>query len=173
MFFLSGWTLMMYMSLPVIAILTGVSPIQAKTAGEFLVHFGPYWGLALLNVAISGGGSYTFSAFTLLSANFWVYVLASLKVALRRPGRFAVTPKEAVNNRQLRAVAPALIAIAVLTGSSAYGMASASGPAMLNNVAFALVHISVLAAGVWPALHRKLRAQTELPAKDMVRKTVA
>jgi cellulose synthase (UDP-forming) len=173
MFFLSGWTLMIYMLLPVIAILSGASPVDVETADQFLMHFGPYWSLALLNVTVAGGGSYTFSAFTLLSVNFWVYVFASLKVALRRPGGFVVTPKAGTDKRQPRAVAPALVAIAVLTGTTVYGVTSHPSPALLNNAAFALLHISVLAVGVWPALQRGRQARTELPTKETVRKTIA
>lgn len=166
MFFLSGWTLVVYMSLPVIAILTGVSPVDAQTADEFLARFGPYWSLTLLGVAVAGGGSYTFSAFTLLSATFWIHVLASAKVALGRPGSFVVTPKAGAGKRQPRAVAPALAAIAVLAGSTAYGAASDPSPALLSNVAFAFAHISVLAVGVWPALQRGRQARAELPAQE-------
>lgn len=173
MFFLSGWTLAVYMSLPTLAILTGALPVDVATTGEFLVHFGPYWSLALLNVAVASGGSYTFAAFRLLSATFWIHVSASVKVALRRPGGFVVTPKAGVDERQPRAAAPTLVAIAVLTGSTAYGVASDPSPALLSNVAFAFAHISVLAAGVWPALQRERQARTGLPAEGTLQEPAA
>ena len=173
MFFLSGWTLAIYMSLPAIAFLTGVLPVDVETTNEFLVHFGPYWSLALLNVAVASGGSYTFAAFTLLSATFWVHVSASTKVALRRPGGFVVTPKAGACKRQPRAVAPALVAITVLAGSVAYGVVSDPSPALLSNVAFAFAHIGVLAAGAWPALRRGRQARTGLAAEGAFQKSAA
>jgi cellulose synthase (UDP-forming) len=173
MFFLSGWTLVVYMSLPVIAVLTGVLPVDVETTDAFLLHFGPYWSLALLNVAVAGGGSYTFSAFTLLSANFWIHVSALVNVALRCSGGFVVTPKVGSDERQPRVVAPALVTIAVLTGSTIYGMASHRSPVLLSNAAFAFAHISVLAAGVRPALRRGRQARIELPAKETFRETAA
>jgi len=173
MFFLTGWTLAVYMSLPVIAILTGVLPINVETAHEFLLRFGPYWSLTLLTVAVAGGRAYTVSALTLASTTFWVHVAASLSVALGRRGGFVVTPKTGAGTRQPRAVAPALAAIAVLAGSTAYGVAVNLSPALISNAAFALAHISVLTAGAWPALQRGRQVGTELPAEEPSREPAA
>ena len=41
-YFLTGWTLVVYMTLPVIRIVTGAQPVARLTADQFLVHFGPY-----------------------------------------------------------------------------------------------------------------------------------
>jgi cellulose synthase (UDP-forming) len=71
---------------------------------------------------------------------------------LRRRGTFVVTPKEGAIGRQPRAVAPALVALAVLIGAAVYGLLRDQDPATLNNVAFAALHVSVLLAGVLPAL---------------------
>jgi predicted nicotinamide N-methyase len=57
--------------------------------------------------------------------------------------------------RQPRAVAPALMAIAVLSAGAAYGLLRDRDPATLNNVAFAALHIAVLLSGVSPALRRE------------------
>ena len=66
-----------------------------------------------------------------------------------------MTPKEGVEGRQPRAVAPALAAIAVLLAVAGYGLLRDRDPATLNNVAFASLHIAVLVAGVMPALRRR------------------
>jgi cellulose synthase (UDP-forming) len=151
MYFLSGWTLLIYMSLPVIRIFTGAQPVGAG-ADEFIVHFTPYFGASLLTVAVVGAGSYTFSAFALAAANFWVHVHASITAALRRPRRFVVTSKRRTQGRQPRAVMPALIAVAVLFVALAYGVLTDPSAGTVNNAAFASLHISVLIAGMWPAL---------------------
>jgi cellulose synthase (UDP-forming) len=151
-FFLSGWTVLIYMSFPVLRILTGAQPLAGTSADQFLLHFAPYFGLALYTVALLGGGSYTFRAFALQSASFWIHIQASLRTLFRRPGRFVVTPKQGALVRQPRAVLPALFMIAVLVGVAVYGLMRDRSPATLNNVAFAALHVTVLATGVGPAL---------------------
>jgi cellulose synthase (UDP-forming) len=158
-FFLSGWTVLVYMSFPIVRLLTGAQPLAATSADQFLAHFAPYFGLSLLVVTVLGGGSYTFKAFALQAASFWIHVQSTILTLLGRRGSFVVTPKEGVEGRQPRAVAPALVAIAALCAVGAYGLLRDRDPATLNNVAFAGLHVCVLAAGVSPALRR-----TPLPA---------
>ncbi len=152
MYFLSGWTLLAYMAFPVIRIATGAQPLAGATADQFLLHFAPYFGLALWMVARAGGGSYRFCAYALQAASAWIHVHASLQTLTRRRGRFVVTPKEGASGRQPRAVAVPLAIVAILLGAVAYGLARDQGPATLNNVAFAGLHVCVLLSGAWPAL---------------------
>jgi cellulose synthase (UDP-forming) len=46
------------------------------------------------------------------------------------------------------------VAIVALVAVSAYGLVRDRSPATLNNVAFALLHVSVLLSGAWYALTR-------------------
>ncbi len=151
-YFLSGLTLLIYMSLPVIRILTGAQPLAAATADQFLLHFAPYYVGALATVALAGYGTYTYEAFALAAGSFWIHVQAAVNSLLRRPARFVVTPKHGTIARQPRAVAPALLAVAVLIGSAAYGLSRSHGAATLNNVAFASLHATVLLTAAIPAL---------------------
>jgi cellulose synthase/poly-beta-1,6-N-acetylglucosamine synthase-like glycosyltransferase len=151
-YFLSGLTLLVYMSLPVTRILLGAQPLAAATADQFLLHFAPYYCGALATVAMAGYGTYTFEAFALASGSFWIHVQAAINTLLRRPARFVVTPKHGTVSRQPRAVAPALAAIAVLIGAAIYGLSQSHGAATLNNVAFASLHASILLTAVIPAL---------------------
>ena len=73
-YFLSGWTVLIYMSFPVIRLLFGGQPIAGITAPEFLLHFAPYFAVALTTAALAGAGSYTFAAFALAAANFWIHM---------------------------------------------------------------------------------------------------
>jgi cellulose synthase (UDP-forming) len=154
-FFLSGWTVLVYMSFPLVRLLTGAQPLAATTADQFLGHFAPYFGLSLLVVTVLGGGVYTFRAFALQAASFWIHVQSTVLTLLGRRGGFVVTPKEGVEGRQPRAVAPALAAIAVLGAVATYGLLRDRDPATLNNVAFAGLHVAVLLSGVMPALRRR------------------
>jgi cellulose synthase (UDP-forming) len=146
-FFLTGWTALVYMALPVVRILTDAQPLASASADQFLLHFAPYFGAALLAVAVAGAGSYTFAAFSLTFATFWVHILASLGALFRRPGRFVVTPKRGSGRVQLKPVLPTLAAVAALGGSAVYGLLGDVNPAMLNNVAFASLHVTVLLSG--------------------------
>lgn len=151
-YFLSGWTVLVYMALPVIRILTGAQPLAQASADQFLAHFAPYFGMALLAVGVAGAGAYTFGAFALGFASFFVHVHALAATVLGRAGRFVVTPKQGRRGVQLRPVLAPLTAMAVLAGAAVWGLARETTPAMLNNVAFAMLHLGVLAAGVRPAL---------------------
>lgn len=152
MYFLSGWTLLIYMTFPVVRILTGAQPIASASADQFLLHFVPYFSVALGAVAVAGAGSYTFAAFALAASSFWIHVQATLRTLLRRGGGFVVTPKQGDAGRQPRAVLPTLVLVAVLLGVATYGLVHDRSPSTLNNVAFAALHISVLVAGAWTAL---------------------
>jgi cellulose synthase (UDP-forming) len=155
------------MSVPIVRILTGEQPLAAASADQFLLHFAPYFGGALLTVAVAGAGSYTFGGFALAVANFWVHVLATLMTILRRRGRFVVTPKRGELRRQPGAAAPALMAVAALLGVAFYGLSRGHTPATLNNVAFAGLHVFVLMSGVWPALtSRRLAAERSAGAAE-------
>jgi cellulose synthase (UDP-forming) len=154
MFFLSGWSVLVYMLLPVIRILTGAQPLADASADQFLLHFAPYFAASLLTVALAGAGLYTFAAFALTAASFWLHIHATIKALLRRPGRFVVTPKRGRAGRHVKAVLPALIAISVLLLSACVGLIRDRSPATLNNVAFAALHVCVLLSGAGPALRR-------------------
>lgn len=152
MYFLSGWTVLVYMTFPVVRILLGDQPLASASADQFLVHFVPYFTASLLTVAVAGGGAYTFNAFALAAANFWIHLQATATTLLRRRGRFVVTPKQGAVGAQPRAVWPALVVLGLLTAVALHGLLRDRSPATLNNVTFAALHITVLVCGVAAAL---------------------
>ncbi|MGE3620686.1 MAG: glycosyltransferase family 2 protein [Acidimicrobiia bacterium] len=154
-YFLAGWTVLVYGSLPVVQILTGAQPVAGATADEFLLRFGPYFAMALAMVAVAGRGSYTFRAFALAAASWWIHVRATVAALRRTRGRFVVTPKRGSTGRQPRAVWPSLAAIGVLVVAIVVGLSRDRSPATLNNVTLAVTHLAILAAGVAPALRRR------------------
>jgi cellulose synthase (UDP-forming) len=142
------------MSFPVIRILTGAQPIAAASADQFVLHFAPYFCTALAMVVVAGRGTYTFAGFALAAASFWIQILASLAALTRRAGRFVVTPKQGEGRRQPLAMAPTLVVIGTLLGVSIWGFVHQRSPSTLNNIAFALLHVTVLASGARWALMR-------------------
>jgi len=151
-YFLSGWAVLVYMSLPVLRILFHVTPIHQGSAAEFLAHFVPYFGSCILTVVVASAGSYTFAAYSLAIANFGVQIGASVRVLFRRTNGFVVTSKHAVGGRHMRSVVPPLVAICVLAGSITYGLAVAPSDSSLTNATFASIWIAVLVAGTWSAV---------------------
>lgn len=152
MFFLTGWTYLIYMTLPVVRIVGGQQALAGATADQFLIHFVPYFAASMATVAVAGQGSYSFAAFALMESSFWIHMSAAIRTLLRRKGRFVVTPKVGSSGRQIRPVLPGLVALTVLLAAAFYGLVQSHSPATLNNVAFATLHISVLLVGMWPAL---------------------
>ncbi len=154
-YFLSGWTVLIYMSLPVLRIFGHVQPIHQGSADQFLAHFVPYFASCVLTVAIASEGRYSFSAYSLAAANFGTHIRAAIRVVTHRSGTFVVTPKHGVDGRQVRPMLPALAALVVLVASVGYALISRPSPSSLTNVAFASVHIVILSTGSWSALIRR------------------
>ena len=103
-------------------------------------------------MASVGGGSYTFAAYSLGTSTFWVHLHATLRALTGQSGSFIVTPKVGATGRQWRPAAPTLVAVAVLVIAAAWGLARDRDAATLNNVGFAVLHVSVLLHGVSTAL---------------------
>jgi cellulose synthase/poly-beta-1,6-N-acetylglucosamine synthase-like glycosyltransferase len=162
MFFLTGWTYLVYLSLPVVRIFTGAQPLASATANQFVIHFAPYFCASLLAVAVAGNGSFSFAAFALMEASFWIHVQSAIVTILRGRGDFTVTPKRGKSGHQLATVFPALLAISVLAAAAIYGLAESRSPGTLNNVAFAGLHLFVLVTGIWPAVIGARRASDPL-----------
>jgi cellulose synthase (UDP-forming) len=152
MYFLTGWTLLVYMSFPIIRIFTGAQPVASATADQFLLHFAPYFLLAIVSVALAGGGRYTFRALALASASFWVHIWALIANVFRVPRRFVVTAKGRPIIRRPLVAVPTLMAAGALLAAATYALVTDRSPAALNNVAFAIMHATVLLVGVLPAL---------------------
>lgn len=151
-YFLYGWTVLAYMLMPLARIALDAQPVASASSADFLWHFAPYFLLSMATVATAGGGSYTFSAFALAAANFWIGVVSSIRALLRRPASFVVTPKQGAGGWQPGVVTPALVAVAVLVGVSVWGVAADPTPGVLNAAAFASIHAVVLLRGAAPAL---------------------
>jgi cellulose synthase (UDP-forming) len=165
-YFLSGWTVMLYMTMPILRLLFGWQPIGAVGTNEFILHFAPYFAASLTTVAIASRGSFTFHAFALSSATFGVHVRSLGRVLFRRRGRFVVTPKHGADGRQLRPVGFTIAFAVGLIVAMLVGLVRDPSPSTFNNVAYAGLHVVVLSCGAWPALVGKARQR---PALSVVR----
>lgn len=155
LYFLSGWTVLVYIALPILRIFSSVQPIHTGSANQFLAHFVPYFAASLLTVAVASDGAFSFGAYTLSAINFPVHVRATCRTVSRRRGRFVVTPKHGTLGRQLRPIRGGLLAVTALVVAVVYALATDRSTAAFTNVAFALVWIGVLTNGAWPALRKQ------------------
>jgi cellulose synthase (UDP-forming) len=165
-YWLTGWTLVVYMTFPIVRIITSEQPITVPSAEQFLIYWAPYFFVGMVTVAIAGSNRYSYNAFAVASACFWIHVLATILTLLRRKGTFAVTPKTTSGRRQLRPVIVPCAVCVTLLAVAAYGLARSQSPGMVTNVAFAAVHFMVLASGVVVLVRRpaSARAPTTAPA---------
>ncbi|MGB7049989.1 MAG: glycosyltransferase [Acidimicrobiales bacterium] len=152
LFFLSGWTILLYLSLPTIFIFTGAQPFSGSTSTEMLLYFAPYYIISLVVVAVAGGGSYTFEAYCMYIANFWIHIAATIYVVTGSKMIWVVTAKQSTERREPGSVVPALAVLGILAVTVVYGIASGFTSAVANNLAFAGVYMAVLLFGIWPAL---------------------
>jgi len=146
--------LLIYMTFPIVRILTTEQPITVPSAEQFLTYWAPYFFAGMLTVAVAASNGYSFAAFAVSSACFWVHIVATILTVLRRKGTFAVTPKTVSDRRQLRPVLAPIVACALLCGVAVYGLTRNQSPGMVTNVAFSAVHILVLACGIAVLLRR-------------------
>jgi cellulose synthase (UDP-forming) len=152
MFFLTGWTILIYLSLPIIRVFFGAQPFNGSTSTEMLLYFAPYYFISLIAVAVAGGGSYTFGAYCLFIANFWIQIVATLYVVTGTTLAWVVTPKSSSHGREPGSVIPALVTVGILVVTIVYGIARGLNSSIVNNLAFAALYAVVMLVGVWPAL---------------------
>ena len=160
-YFLSGWTVLVYLSLPVIRIAHRGPAARRRRRRQLPRRLRARTSPSRWRRSpASASGTYTFAAYSLATSTFWIHVHATLRAVLRRSGSFVVTPKVGAAGRQWRPAAPTLVAIAVLVTAAAWGLFRSRDAATLNNVAFALLHVSVLTHGVSTAVVPALAAVT-------------
>jgi cellulose synthase (UDP-forming) len=162
-YFLYGWTLAVYVLMPLLRIAFGAQPLASASAADFLLHFVPYFVLSIISVARAGFGAYTFAAFALAAANFWIGIVSTVRAVLCRPAAFVVTPKHGHGGWQPRVVAPALTIAGLLAAVSAWGLVHDPSPGVLNGVAFAAIHAAILLRGSAGALQPARRGGTVRP----------
>ena len=137
-YWLTGWTLLVYLSLPVVRLVFD-APVLVASANSFVVHFLPYFLLAIVSLGRFTIGAYSINGLALNWGCFWVHVRATVAVLAGRPGSFAVTPKHARPGVMWRVMTPNLVVAGVLLAACGYGLAQGVTPAVLGNVSFALL----------------------------------
>ena len=109
-----GWTVLIYMSFPVVRLLGGGQPHRRHHRARV-----PAALRALLRRGADDGrarrrGLVHLRRLRAAAANFWIHILSTIYTVLRKEGSFVVTPKKGAGARQPRAVMPALVVVGIL-----------------------------------------------------------
>lgn len=164
-FYLTGLVTPVYLVLPLLYLLTGVSPFS-DGSGDFVLYYAPYFVLAMLTLRHSLGGRLHFQHLRYTFGTFPVYALASIAALLRLPNRFRVTSKAA--SRHARAPAAAWVTVAVFVVMALaipVGLATQPfGVRTTMNVAWAAIDLLLLWGIVLAALRESPLAR-HLPAR--------
>jgi len=147
---LEGWRHVFIYALPVVMLLTGISPLQTDAA-SFVVHFVPYFLATLLACSALGQGH-------LRPFESTVYNLARAPTAIvatftaQRERHFAVTPKTRSPRPRSLEGTPPLLVLLVTLGAIAFALVQAQagrwplgGGALALLVAWAGFHVAVAA----------------------------
>jgi len=142
-YWLTGWTILVYVSLPVVRLLFGWQPVD-DSAGTFAVHFLPYFLISVVNLSRFTAGGYSLRGLAMNWGSFHIQVRATIRVLVGQRIGFAVTPKHAVAGRAWRGLVPNLAVGAILVGAAIYGVAGGLNAATFNNATFALVDAALI-----------------------------
>lgn len=163
-FYLSGLATLVYVLLPILYMLFGLSAFSAS-AGSFVFVYAPFLVLGLLTVRWALGRQLSLDHLRYTFGTFPVYALASLSAITGRSARFNVTSKdEAAAPPPPLALVP--VALQVLTvGACVYGFTARPIDARTwTNVSWATINVLLL-AGVGGAAVAELRAALMPPRR--------
>ena len=163
-FYLTGLVTPVYLVLPVLYLLAGVSPFS-DASGDFVLFYAPYFACAMLTLRWALGGRLHFQHLRYTFGTFPVYALASVAALLRLPGRFRVTSKAGSDGARaplaawLTVGAFAVTALAVPAGLALQPV----GVRTTMNVAWATINLLLL-WGIVAAALRESPLRGRLPA---------
>lgn len=159
MYWFTGFAYLAYLVLPTTYLTLGLRPVQVPN--QYPVYFLPYALSALGTIVYASNYSIRFDALWFTLASFPVHVKALLATFFGRTARFVVTPKSAHDaGVTLRPVRIHLLMIAILVGSSIYGLVRlGTVPSTVNNVAWAVAHIVILQGFVALSIRPSSRSQ--------------
>ncbi len=142
-YWFTGWAYLIYAIMPILMLFFGIKPI--KEADMYPLHFFPYLFINIVFLAYAANGTLTFRALWFSLCSFPVHIKAWLSIIFGRKLGFVVTPKGV----DIKGITPhiypqifmtLLMIIAIFFGMLWFG----ANPSIMNNVAFAIVHIVLL-----------------------------
>ncbi len=124
-----------YVSVPIVFLVTGVSAVQGATLGEFLAHFVPCFVLTQVAYWHAAEGKSTLRGVVIGFGSFPVLSAAFLRGLFRGDGTFSVTPKQRVGNSALRHVAFHVVCLFACVGAIVTALVRGGGaPVVISSV---------------------------------------
>jgi cellulose synthase (UDP-forming) len=143
-FWFTGLSYLIYALLPLGMLFFQQKPVS--DVANYPVHFIPYFLLTIYTLTYASEKKLTFRALWFTLDSFPVHITALALFLLRRPQSFKVTPKKALEKNGFFFVLPHLALISLLSLGIIVGVIRSPTAPILNNVAFALGHITILSS---------------------------
>jgi len=97
-FYFVGFSIAIYLLLPILYLLFGISPVQARTSGEWLLHYIPFFAVFYaLPVFLSGRLSLSLISTSI--ATFWPYLQAFIDTVVSRRYKWVTTASKSFTVR--------------------------------------------------------------------------
>jgi len=145
MYYLTGLTALVYLSLPVLFLVFGIQAVNSRS-GDFIAHFFPYIFLTIFILARSAEGRLRFRAIQFGYGLFPLFLEALVQALTGKKVGFQVTPKEGTRQSFYHLVIPQIAAVSVLLFSIGFGFFHYSGVRTVTNASWALFNVFVLSA---------------------------
>lgn len=150
--FLSGVIILMNALFPIVFLLTGKQPFVITTM-ELAAVFLPYIFVTLYIIRRSSGNTFTFRSLAFSMSGFSIHLLAIFKVLSKKKATFAITPKRALSGNFTHLVLPHISYFVLFLAALGIAMAREGlTPAVVNNMAWALINCSVFLPFILAAL---------------------
>lgn len=174
MYYLTGLTTTLYLSLPVLFLLFGIQTVSALS-GDFIAHFLPYIFTTIFILARSTEGRLRFRAIQLSYGLFPVFIGALVSVLTGRKVGFQVTPKQRQGGSFYHLIIPQIVATVITVAAIIFGFAHYSGARTVTNAAWAAFDLALLYAMIRAAMPQKAvtAGASSEPAGDRIARMTA
>ncbi|MDQ2799600.1 MAG: glycosyltransferase, partial [Armatimonadota bacterium] len=146
--YLSGLRDLIYLAVPFLFLLMGVSAIQGTTIPIFLTHFLPYWALSQIAFWHASWRKTTFRGIILSFGCFPVLLASLLLVVVGQRTRFAITPKKRSGAKMGMPLFSQMLALGGCCVGLVMATASQDDTPLVLLSAFWLLYMFFLLAGI-------------------------
>ena len=169
-YYLSGAVILLDAALPIVFLLTGLTPIVTSTMTLALV-FVPYMWINLYVLQRTSNATYSYQAIAFSLSAWWLQLTALAAVLTQRKTSFAVTSKatqEGGRPNFLRLVVPQLVfglvgVVALVVGALREG----ASPSLTANLAWLAVHVAIAVPFVVAASPSRAPRRTAAPERAL------
>ena len=164
--YLSGLCDLVYLAVPFVFLLLGVSAIQGTDMPTFLGRFLPYWAFSQVAFWHAARGKTTLRGIMLSFGSFPVLLASLLLVLFGQRVRFAVTPKSQSRTRRGLPLFPQMLALAgCLVGLLMAANSSDDKSRVLLSAVWLLYMLVLLGGVVWLGLQNRREKGSMVTAK--------